>query len=177
MHQSILPSYKLIRLLSNNCFLVAHSSDSPNWSGSSTFNKALSIILVLAILAVISVIVYLVVTPYTGEKFTEFYILGPEGKAENYPKTLNSGEEASIILGIVNHEYEEVTYQVKIFISGNKIKEVGPIALANQAKWEEKISFIPIVIGKNQKVECILYKTGQDDAYLTLNLWIDVHSP
>ncbi len=131
----------------------------------------------LAILAAIGAIIYLAVTPHTGERFTEFYILGPEGKAENYPKKLRTGEEASVLLGIVNREYEEVSYHVEVVISGIKVNDAGPIVLANQGKWEEKVSFKPIKADNNQKVEFVLYKAGQDNAYLTLNLWIDVQGP
>ena len=48
-------------------------------------DKALTIILILSIIASIVALVYVVVTPKEGEKFTEFYILGPGGKAYDYP--------------------------------------------------------------------------------------------
>jgi len=38
------------------------------------------------------------------EPFTEFYILGPEGKADNYPTDYVLGENGTVIVGIVNHE-------------------------------------------------------------------------
>jgi len=40
-------------------------------------------------------IVYVIVTPKQGEKFTEFYILGPEGMADDYPTDLAVGEGRS----------------------------------------------------------------------------------
>ncbi len=50
-------------------------------------------------------------TILAGERFTEFYILGLEGKADNYPDELTVGEEGRVILGIVNHEHEDgLTY-------------------------------------------------------------------
>ena len=33
----------------------------------------------------LSVTVYVIITPKEGEKFTEFYVLGPGGMAEDYP--------------------------------------------------------------------------------------------
>src|SRR5690606_36530379 len=48
-------------------------------------DRALTIILILSIVASVAALVYVVVTPKEGEKFTEFYILGPGGKAYDYP--------------------------------------------------------------------------------------------
>lgn len=49
--------------------------------------------------------VYAVITPKEGEKFTEFYVLDPNGKASDYPTNLKVGEEGEVIIGVVNHEY------------------------------------------------------------------------
>ncbi len=97
---------------------------------------SLNVLLALAILAAIGAIVYTVTAPKTGEKFTEFYILGLEGKAENYPRELKLGEDAGVILGIVNREYEPANYKYAISIDGDTIAEYGPIALENEEKWE-----------------------------------------
>lgn len=43
-------------------------------------DRALTVILLLSIIASIAALVYVVVTPKEGEKFTEFYILGPGGR-------------------------------------------------------------------------------------------------
>jgi len=144
------------------------------WAGSSRLNKALSVILITAILAAIGALIYMAVVPKVGEKFTEFYILGPEGKAENYPTEVVLRQEAEVILGIVNHEYEEVSYRVEVRIGGVTNKEIGPVVLTHEEKWEQEVSFTPSRVGENQKVEFLLYKRGHDKADLTLRLWIDV---
>ena len=35
---------------------------------------------------------YVIITPKEGEKFTEFYILGPNGTASDYPTELKVGK-------------------------------------------------------------------------------------
>jgi len=45
-----------------------------------------------------------VAAPKAGEHFTEFYVLGVEGETDNYPSELVVGQEATVTLGIVNHE-------------------------------------------------------------------------
>jgi len=136
--------------------------------------KALAVVLLLVMVATIGAIVYLAVTPHIGERFTEFYVLGMDGKAEDYPREVKVGQEAQVILGMVNHEYENTSYDIEITTDGLRNKEIGPIVLANKEKWEKQVSFMPARVGGNQKVEFLLYKTGQVEPYLSLRLWIDV---
>jgi len=143
-------------------------------SGMSRLSKALAVVLMLAILASIAVIVYLVVIPRVGERFTEFYVLSLEGKADGYPGEVRMGEAASVILGIVNQEHEEVDYRVEIAINGVQDTEIGPVPLAHKEKWEQVVTFIPRYIGDNQKVEFGLYRNGGVEPYRKLDLWIDV---
>ena len=140
----------------------------------STKNKAFSIILVVLIIATIGSIVYIVSSPPAEESFTEFYILGTEGKAKDYPMQLVVGEEGRVIIGIVNREYETVTYRAEVRIDGVRNSEIAPIVLEYGKKWEQKLSFIPQKAGKNQKVEFLLYKQGQIEAYRMLHLWVDI---
>jgi uncharacterized membrane protein len=137
-------------------------------------SKALFIVLALAIICAIGAIAYVVLTPKIGERFTEFYVLGLDGKAEDYPREVKVGQEAQVILGMVNHEYENTSYRVEVTIDGIRDGEIGPIVLANKEKWEKQVSFTPTSVGENQKVEFLLYKNGQVEPYLSLRLWIDI---
>ena len=145
----------------------------------SKLDKALSIFLIVAIVATLSAIVYLSVTPKKGEKFTEFYILNAEGKAQDYPKQATSGEPIDVVLGVVNHEYQPASYQVKIESGGIEAGQVNIGTLAHEQKWQEKISFTPQSAGEKQRVDFYLYKNGEDAPYLkeSLRLYIDVLSP
>jgi len=84
--------------------------------GQSRMDKALSIILIIAIVAAVATTIYVIAVPKEGEKFTEFYILGPEGKAADYPTRFPVGQEQSLIIGIGNHEYRNVTYTVETIL-------------------------------------------------------------
>ena len=140
----------------------------------STRDKVLSSILGLLILAAISATVYVVTSSLPWERYTEFYILGLDNKAIDYPKELAVGEEGKVIVGIANHEYQEVHYQVVLRI-GEVGTEVGPIVLKQGEVWEEIVSFIPHSAGDNQKVEFLLYISGETEPYLEqLYLRIDV---
>ncbi|GAI49986.1 unnamed protein product, partial [marine sediment metagenome] len=88
------------------------------------------------------------------------------------------GEEARVILGIVNHEYQPLSYRVEIKINGVKNKELRTGILAHEEKWEKEVGFTPEEVGVNQKVEFWLYKDTEPQPCLEdpLHLYIDVNS-
>lgn len=86
------------------------------WKEMNRLDKVLTVILAISIIAVLITLAYVIATPKQGERFTEFYILGPSGKAEGYPRELKKGEMASIIIGIANHEYRTVNYSVEVWL-------------------------------------------------------------
>ena len=137
--------------------------------------KVLTIALVIVILGALVALGYVITTPKVKEAFTEFYILGQEGKAADYPTELKVGEEGKVTVGIINHEKTEVSYRVEVVVSGKKSTEVGPVVLADEQKWESKVSFVPEVAGSNQKIEFLLYKNGEVKPFLEpLRLWVNV---
>ena len=142
--------------------------------GGNVWNKVFSSILALAILGALGTLIYVIATPKAGERFTEFYLLGLGGEAEDYPSLLRVGEESKVTVGIINRESEVMTYRVEVWIDGIVSNEVVPIILEHDEKWEEIIGFTPNRVGNKQKVEFLLYKEGQSEACRRLYLWVDV---
>ncbi len=83
----------------------------------SIMDKALTIGIVVMMIASVSLLVYIIVVPREGEAFTEFYVLGPTGKAEKYPRNMLLEEEKFVIIGIGNHEHEKMNYTLVMTIS------------------------------------------------------------
>lgn len=144
------------------------------WGGHHLLDRALLVLLVVVIIGAIGVLVYVARPPEVGQTFTEFYMLGPEGKAANYPDVLSLGEEAAVTLGIVNHERAVTDYSIRIRMGEDEVGGVAVITLAGEEKWEQKVSFAPVEVGEEQKVEFRLYKGNENTPYHALDLWVDV---
>jgi len=148
---------------------------------SKTLDKILTVLLIIAIVTAAALTIYVIVTPKKGEEFTEFYILGEEGKAAGYPSRLSAGEEGEVIVGVVNHEYEPVAYLFRAEIENETIGERN-VQLAHNETVEFlfTFSFSGGEKGK-KKLEFLLFKQNQNQSesinltapYRELHLWID----
>lgn len=139
--------------------------------------RALSVLLLLSILISVSTLVYVMVTPKQGEQFTEFYILGPSGKATGYNTSLKLGESVDVTVGVVNHEYAPVTYSLELKLDNDKIdmpENFTRISLDHGDSWYGNLSYYPTELGEDMKLEYLLYKEGDTTPYRDLHLWIDV---
>jgi uncharacterized membrane protein len=112
-----------------------------------------------------------------GEPFTEFYVLGPGGKAQGYPRRLFAGGKGTVILGVINQEGRAAAYTVRIRAGSEVLRTLGPIALQPGQKWEERVDFTLQQPGKRVKVEFLLYMKGGDPPpYRRLHLWVEVRA-
>lgn len=127
---------------------------------------ALLALLVLAVLAT----VYIALFPPPGEPFTELYMLNKKGKAADYPTHLMVGENATVVVGIVNHEHVPETYRLVVRLDG-MVVHTWDVSLEDGERWEKPIAFSPTHKGK-QRLELLLYRNGE--VYRSLYLWVDV---
>jgi uncharacterized membrane protein len=173
------------------------------WRGS-PFQKSLIIILFLAILGAVGTLGYSLVIPKTGEIFTEFYILGNEGIAQNYPsefvmakgettavsydggKTMIPSNLGQVTIGFINREQHVTSYRLVVKIDGQPVtinydgktlSRLDGIQLQPNEKWERQIGFAPQHLGDNQMVEFFLLRDESSSTEETLHLWINVKSP
>src|SRR5208337_4974312 len=133
--------YRRRRLPAEDAFIPAFEFELPALSELSSLDKVLSVLLVVSIVVAVGSIIYVVTVPKTGERFTEFYILGPDGKAEGYPADLASGQQGRVIVGVVNHEYGLVNYTVQVKAGDTVQSTIGPIALSSEQTWEDPVAF------------------------------------
>ena len=145
-----------------------------NWASKGLWDRLLVVLLAVVVVGTISSAVRITQASKVSERFTEFYILGPLGKAMDYPREVVLGRTSQVITGIVNQEQKTVAYHVEIDIDGQKVGQVGPMTLDNHQKWEELVTFSATKLGQNQKVEFQLYRGDESKPYRTVHLWLDV---
>jgi len=167
--------YRMKNLTEDEKFNIPFKINLSSWREQKTVDRILSVILILAIVGAIGTLGYTIAKPKVGERFTEFYILGPQGKAAQYPNILELGERGKVTLGVINHEQEELNYQVKVIMDGVEegVKiwlegEEGELTsivdntidvetLTHEEKWEGNILFEPVHKGEKQKLEFLLF--------------------
>ena len=139
----------------------------------SKMHNILIILLILSIILAISTAVFVVVKPKQGESFTEFYILGSNGQASDYPTNITVGQNASVIIGIVNHEYKTVNYNLVVTTNGNVMTSQN-ITLSEGDKVEIPYKFSETKAGQKD-VEFSLYKLPDNtNVYRSLHLFVNV---
>ena len=169
-------------------------------SGSSTswVSLVLGIVLVAVLFVAIGTVIFIVVAPGEGEKFTEFYILGPKGKAADYPTEFMSGTPQTVIIGIGNHERREVTYTVETFVVESRLDSAKNqstvvsatlldrffVTVPHNQTVEQPYTF-RIEDPNTNRLEFLLFKESPpeeipessliDAGYRNLHLWLRVH--
>lgn len=105
---------------------------------------------------------------------TEFYILGPEGLAEGYPRQVRAGELVSLTVGIANREGRAARYRVRVEAEGQSLATLGPLDLAGGEAWEGQVVFALPRPAKNQEVRLVLSRDDAPEPYRWLRLWLEV---
>ncbi len=124
--------------------------------------------------------------------FTEFYILGEYGKADDYPSELEVGEYGTFSTGVTNREHERIDYELVVGLgeeyeemerigelpsdynftfSSNNTYYNTDLSLEHSEKWNQTMSFSIDEPG-NYKLSFFLLRDGE--VYGNLHFWVDV---
>lgn len=103
-------------------------------------------------------------------QLTEFFMLNPSGRAEEYSQQLEEGKPTEIRLIIINREGQRETYRVEVRLDGELLGQGGPFLIDDQDTREETVSFAPHRAGERLPITFLLFKEGQAGAYRTLVL-------
>jgi uncharacterized membrane protein len=141
-------------------------------------DKLLVALLVLAVLGASGAAVY------TGIKnthpYSELYILGAGGKAEDYPLNLAVGQQGSLTLALTNHEKQTISYIIKIsqddgrtFLDGHE-QTAMYLMLPNGGEQRYALTFTFDAPGPGKKLEFDLYRGDSAEIYVKTYLRVYV---
>jgi uncharacterized membrane protein len=173
------------RLPEHRVYVPARWRPGPWWRAQPQPDRRLYMIGAAALAVAGAAVAWVFVFPPADEYMTEFYILGPDGVAENYPRQAGRGERLGAIVGLSNRERQPATYLVEAWAvdpwTGQEqlLAQAGPFWLERDETLVQPISWTMPWAGEDQQVVFRLYTAGQPRAgvpYRQLLLWLDVSS-
>jgi uncharacterized membrane protein len=196
IRRAILPSEEQFRVqFSGIIVTIREGFDSTE---NSKINQILKTVLAIVIFAAILSTIYTLTFPKEEEHFTEFFILGKNHIAADYPNKIIIGQRYPIYIGIGNNEYRNITYTTEIWImqmefdnvtNTSTIKIMDLLDRQSQTLEQNETIIVPynLSVKKNEynRVEFLLFKdtipgpdlTGSDrinKSYRDLHQWITV---
>ncbi|WP_407356704.1 DUF1616 domain-containing protein [Methanolobus sp. WCC5] len=157
---------KVKTIKKRNIYNIINQNDRPN------MQKILFIGLLCSLVLVSGFIINQNITR-EKDSFTTLYVLGPNGKAEEYPHTISESDPAKIIVGIENHELTHINYILQAKLDGMVLEEIK-VNLGHKEKWEQELIITPtrLKLGR-QKLEFALYKDQVGNfAYRSVHIWV-----
>jgi uncharacterized membrane protein len=126
----------------------------------------------------------ILVLPSSAGFYTEFYMLGPGGLAEDYPREARAGQPVQVTLGVANleqgdHNYRLETWAVDPWSEGRRqlVAQTESFPLDRGARREAPLAWQMPWPGDDQQAEFQLLIDGGLKPYRTLRLWLDVVGP
>jgi uncharacterized membrane protein len=174
---------------------IRRESGTPQEKG---IDRFLNVVLILLILVAIITTVYVIVVPKVGERFTEFYLLGENRTASDYPDHIITGRTYPLYIGVGNQEKRDMSYTIETWMLHTKFDNVTNTSKIIAMDSNNYLSFVlannettlipyNLSVGKTgyNQVEFLLFnetvpgfeKTGLDRinaSYRNLHLWITV---
>jgi uncharacterized membrane protein len=155
-----------------------------------------NLVLVIGIVFATSSLAYAVATPSQAETYSTLYI-GTETEsgeliASNYPSEFTVGEPQSLVVGVENAEDRYIEYTIvaelqRVRDEGDTLTVVETeelerfhLELDPGETWRRQHALEPGLVGTDLRVQYLLYlgsapvDTGDESAYRTASLWIDV---
>jgi len=167
-------------------------------AGGGTVERILSVVLTLLILIAIITTIYVITVPRDGEQFTEFFILGENRTAADYPDTIIVGQYYPLYVSVGNHEYRNITYTIETWMIQSEFDNMTNRSYITAMDPNDRLSFtlphnettiIPYNISAKKtgynRVDFLLFDeivpgfnvTGSDRinaSYRDLHLWVTV---
>lgn len=132
------------------------------------------LILVAGLALLIGVTTWKIQQPIPSQEFTEFYILGPDGRVNDYPTMMMVGRANRLNIGVVNREGGDRTYHLVVLQDGAPIGSAGPLTLGHGQRWEGQVEVIPTMPAQGSRLEIHLFRDSEVNPLHKLRLVVDV---
>lgn len=140
------------------------------------FDRVLSLVVAVAVIIALVVLICVVWTPKTGERFTEFYILGEQGQASDYIMDLDEDDTGSVTLGIINREGRQTDYSLVIREPRETEREIARVVLQDEEIWEQSVEFSVRTGDENERIEFLILKGDEVEPYRSVYIRTSIRS-
>ncbi|MEA3558367.1 MAG: DUF1616 domain-containing protein [Candidatus Thermoplasmatota archaeon] len=150
-------------------------------------DKLLTVGIVVMMVLSVGMLIYIIVVPREGEAFTEFYILGANNMADEYPRNFHLDEEQLVYIGIGNHEHRNMNYSLVMSIDpAASNRTVAGFDHVTVSRGQQPLMGVMVPDGKTSEIQVnfsilevgayklrfLLFVDG--DEYRDLHLWVKV---
>lgn len=105
---------------------------------------------------------------------TAFYVVGEKGLLGDYPRRVAVGQPIVVRVGIDQASDQSGQYQVAVRSGDRVLASRSGISVAPSDDWESDIQFSPDMAGLDQEFVIQLERTGEQEPFRLLRLWLDV---
>lgn len=151
------------------------------WAAQDRTAKVLYSVLGASVIVAFGLLITYFVLPSPAEFFTEFYMVGPEGLAEYYPRQASVGEPLTVTMGVTNRERTAMTYRVELWVQNGwddsrrqQVGALGPFELPAGETVEAPLVWAMPWAGEDQRVDVLLFAGEGAEPYRRLRLWVNV---
>lgn len=163
-------------------FIDLHWQPSLWWKVQSGSKRAIFILTAIILIFAGMMTAWNFLIPLPDSFMTEFYLLGKERKAENFPRSAQSGEILQVIMGITNKERTSNEYRVEIWVKDPWeldhrvcVGVYGPFNVPPGQAMEIPVRWQMPWVGPDMQVYFLLFLVSQsEEPYRALRLFLDV---
>jgi uncharacterized membrane protein len=158
-----------------------HPGLSAWWVGLQQGERRMLLVMAAALIFALFTAAWVFLVPSSADYMTEFYMLGPEGLAQNFPRQASMGQSITVTLAVTNRERTSMQYLVEVWqvdpLDGTHRQQVGRAPLfivpgGETSQWDQ--TWQPAWSGQDQQFEFLLYTANDPDPYRQLLLCMNI---
>ena len=144
------------------------------WRAQSRGTRLLTIGATVVICAVFAYGIALLTLPDSDAALTEFYVLGANGQAQDYPRETTTGKSMTVTLGITNRVGTAQRYRAEVRSGDKVLAKTDAVTLNDGATWQQPVQYALNTVGDDQVVDIILFVGDSATPYRILHLMVNV---